>query len=409
MVCLRKLIKKLLGEMALWRGIWVSVLVLLLQAGFSLMTPMAGLPFSKAVAATAPSKGKQLLDEMVQKAKQEGEVIAHIQGDWDKGLFQPLGDAFKKRFGLDIKVTLVSTRMATHLPVAIAETQAGAPATYDALMGDDAEIAQLMGVAATHKIAGWEELLREINPSVRSGKVRPEQINPAPFRDQGFLFMANIKQLVYNTRSISEGDLPRSHADLINPKYKGKFTQPPWTAFWELAPALLTSNKADKEKWLETVRQAGKNTGMVLPESAGIERVVLGEFAFAFNQDRYFRRLLAKDQKAPIAIRPFEDFNQVNKVYHMVRAKSRHPAAATLWILWMTTAEAEGIWQPREMQAVPYGDSKIDLEFKSIVEKLGSKAMHFLDNEKSVELLRWYRTDEGRKFLDSMARAIRGE
>ena len=75
----------------------------------------------------------------------------------------------------------------------------------------------------------------------------------------------------------------------------------------------------------------------------------------------------------------------------------------------MTTPEAEAIWQPVEMQAVPYGESKIDAEFRSSVEKLGSKAMGFLDNEKSIELLNWYRTEEGRKYLDGMARAIRGE
>lgn len=397
--------------MPLWRGMWVSSLVLFFQSGFGLWPPTVGLLPREAVAAaaTAPSKGKQLLDDMIRKAKQEGEVVAHIQSDWDKGVFQPLADAFKKRFGLDIKVTLVTARMASHLPVAIAETQSGAPPTYDALAGDDAETTQLMGAGGTQKIEGWEELLREINPLVRSGKVRPNQINPGPFKDHGFLFMANLKQLVYNPRSISEGDLPRTHPELANPKYKGRFTQPPWTAFWELAPALLTFDKADREKWLETVRQAGKNTGMVLPESSGIERVVLGEFAFAFNQDRYIRRTLAKDPKAPIAAKYFEDFNQVNRVYYMVRTKSRHPAAAALFILWMTTPEAEAIWQPRELQAVPYGESKVDGEFKSSLETLGSKAMGFLDNEKSVELLSWYRTEEGRKYLDGMARAIRGE
>ena len=410
MVSLSKLVKKSQGGMTLWRGIWVSVLVLLFQAGFSLRPPTVGLLREAAAAtAAAPSKGKQLLDEWVRRAKQEGEVTVHVQSDWDKGLFQPLTDAFKKRFGLDIKATIVTARMATHLPVAIAETQAGAPATYDALMGDDAETMQLIGAGGTQKIEGWEELLREINPLVRSGKVRPDQINLGPFKDHGFLFMANLKRLVYNTRLISEGDLPRTHSELGNPKYKGKLTQPPWTAHWELAPALLTSDKAEREKWLETVRQAGKNAGIVLPESSGIQRVVLGEVVFSLNQDRYFRRLLAKDPKAPIAFKYFEDYNQVNRVYYTVRTKSRHPAAATLFILWMGTPEAEAIWQPVEMQAVPYGESKIDGEFRSSVEKLGSKAMGFLDSEKSIELLKWYRTEEGRKYLDGMARAIRGE
>jgi ABC-type Fe3+ transport system substrate-binding protein len=360
-----------------------------------------------AAAAESPAKGKQALDALVAKAKQEGELVATIQSSWSKGLIQPLSDAFKKRFGLDIKVTIANVNSAQHFPVAIAETQAGAPATYDVVQGDDAETMQIVGAGATQKIENWSALLAEINPLVRSGKVRPDEISRGPFQDHSFMFMANVKQLIFNTKLISEKELPRTHRDLADPKYKGKFAQPPWTSHWEIAPVAF--DKFDRNEWLDVVRQAGKNSGAVIGESAAVQRVILGEFIFALAQDRYTRQIFAKDPKAPIAARFFDDYNELNQVYYSVRTRARHPAAGTLWALWMTTPEAQQIWQPSDLQAVPYGESQLDREFRQSIEKSKARVIGFLDNEKTIELLKWYRTGEGRKYLDAVARAIRGE
>jgi hypothetical protein len=58
---------------------------------------------------------------------------------------------------------------------------------------------------------------------------------------------------------------------------------------------------------------------------------------------------------------------------------------------------------------MPYGDSQLDRDFKQNIEKSKARVIGFLDNEKTMDLLKWYRTDEGRKYLDAVARAIRGE
>ena len=360
-----------------------------------------------AAAASPSPRGKELLNELIRKANQEGELVATIQGSWSKTLIAPLSDAFKKRFGLNIQVTLANVAPAQHFPVAIAETQAGAPPTYDAVQGDDAEMMQLVGAGGTQKTDGWDALLAEINPLVRSGKVRADQLSRGPFSQHAFLLHSNIKQILYNPKLISEAELPKTHAELADPKYKGKFTQPPWTAHWEIAPAVF--DRFDKGEWLEIVRRAGRNTAAVLAEWPAVQRVVLGEFAFALAQDTYVRRILAKDPKAPIAYKYFEDYNERNQVYYAVRTKARHAAAASLFALWMTLPEAHAIWQPSELIAVSYGESKIDREQALSIEKAGAKAVGFLDNERTAELLKWYRSDEGRKYLDAMTRAIRGE
>jgi len=397
------------SPIVLCRIVVVSLLFVFLPLQF-VLSPGAQRAFPGevlAAAAETPTKGKQLLDELVRKAMQEGELVATMSSSWSKTLVRPLGDAFKKRFGLDIKVTLANVESSQHFAMAIAETQAGAPPTYDAVQGTDSETMQLHGAGGTQRIENWEALLAEINPLVRSGKVRPEEITQGPLRGHSFMFMANVKQLIYNTKLISEKDLPRTHTELGTPKYKGKFSQPPWTTHWDIGLAVF--EKPDRNEWVDVVRRAGKNGGAVLYESPGVQRVILGEFAFVLAQDRYMRQIFAKDPKAPIASRFFDDYNGLTGFYHSVRTRARHPAAGTLFALWMTTPEAQAIWQPSDLQAVPYGESKIDREFRLSIEKSKARVIGWLDNEKTLELLRWSGTEEGRKYLEAVARAIRGE
>src|SRR3970040_433093 len=171
MKCLRKT-RGLRSGVFLSQVFGIPLLVLLFQGQWNLRPLTLRLSPAEVLAAAAetPSKGKQLLDELVRKAKQEGELIATIQSSWSKTLVQPIADAFRKVCGLDIKVTIANVNPALNPPQAIAETQSGAPATYDAVQSDDAQTIQLVGAGGAQKIDGWEALLAEVNPLVRSGK-----------------------------------------------------------------------------------------------------------------------------------------------------------------------------------------------------------------------------------------------
>ncbi len=351
--------------------------------------------------------GKQLLDKLIQKAKQEGQLVATVQSSWRRGLPRKLTDAYKKRFGLDIDVTVTPVRPAKHYPIAIAETKIGSPPTYDVIQAADSENMTLIGVGGTEKIENWKALLSEINPLVGSGKVKPERISRGPFSGHAFQFMRNVKVIIYNPKLISKRDLPKTHKDLANPKFKDMFTQPPWTAHWEIAPAVL--DNFDKQEWLQIVRQAGKNTNTVLPSSTGSQRVALGEFAFGLGHDAYIARILGRDPKANIALAFFSDYNESNGTYYIVRKRTRHLAAATLYALWMTSPDAQAIWQPRVAQAQPWGESERDRKQARFIKESNAIVVGFLDNPRTIKLLKWYSTDEGRKYIGDISRAIRGE
>src|SRR5581483_5138357 len=349
----------------------------------------------------APTRGKQLLDALVAKANTEGELSVLMTVSWNHGLAVPLADAFKQRFGLTTNVTVSPVLGTQHLPVAIAETRAGTPPTYDAVYGDDAEMMQLIGAGASLPIEDWEALLAEINPAVGAGRVKPDQISHGPLAGRAFMFVGNVKQILYNPRLIGEAELPRRHTDLTDARYKDQFIQPPWTSHWEIAPAVL--DNLNRDQWLDVVRAAGKNSAAVLPEGPAAERVVLGQYPFALGQDTYLRTFRAKDPQAPIAARFFEDYNEYNALHYVV------PAGATLWVLWMTTPESEAIWQPTEFYAQRYGDSEIDRAQRQLIQDSGANVVGLLDTPRAIELLEWYQSPDGRQYLDAMQKAIRGE
>lgn len=118
----------------------------------------------------------------------------------------------------------------------------------------------------------------------------------------------------------------------------------------------------------------------------------------------------AKDPNAPLEFTYFQDYNQANFVFYVVRKGARHPAAATLFSLWMTTPEAESIWQPDLfLTQFVWGESDLDRKTRQDMQQSGAKVVDFLSTEKGRDLLAWYATEEGRKYRQAIGRAIKGE
>jgi ABC-type Fe3+ transport system substrate-binding protein len=350
----------------------------------------------------ALSQSGKPLGDLVAEANREGALQATVQASWSRTVLPRLADAFKKRFGLTIDVTLTPSAPAVQFPLDIAATKSGGPPTYDVEEGDDAETMQLIGGGGVQRIPRWQELLAAINPGVR-----PAEVSRAPFDGTAFLFMANVKQIVYNPKLTSPADLPKTHAELADAKYTGKFVQPPWTAHWEMAPEMIGGNGRDK--FVDLVRIVGKNTGAVLFEGEGVSRVIVGQYTFVLAQDAFIRDTLARDPLAPIAGTFFRDYNQLNSVYYAVRTRTPHPAAAALWALWMTTPEAEAIWQTVNRSFVPYGNSPIDGEERRTLKSERVPVVGYLDNARTIAYLQWQQTPEGARYLSGLAKAIRGE
>jgi ABC-type Fe3+ transport system substrate-binding protein len=348
--------------------------------------------FLLAIALTPRVSAAASLSELIAAAKKEGSLNATVISSMHGKTTAKIIPAFKKRFGLDIEVTLTGVRSTSHYGRAAAATRAGSPPTYDAIEGSELSNVQLIGVGGTQKIDGWESLLKEINPLVASGKVRPEQISAEPFTGHGFKYLSRVKGIIFNPKLISKGELPKTHADLSNPKYKDRWTQPPWTSHWEVGTVVIKD--MEKEKWLQIVKKAGKNAAAVQSASKGVRRVLLGEYAFGLANTYEALRAKAKDAKAPIDVSYFKDYNQTN---------------SALFVMWMGTPEAKAIWQP-QLYATQFiwGESELDRKVRRLIKDSGANIFDYLQDKKSVDFLKWYGTKDGRAYSKALGRAIRG-
>lgn len=355
-------------------------------------------------AAQTGSPGKELLTNLITQAKAEGRLDVFYTGGEPGRVVPKLKNAFQKRFGLDkIDINLDTSGGAPQKFSQVrASLELGARPAYDALGGPDNSNVELIEAGLAMPIENWRELLAQINPLVGSGSVRPEQVSPAPFTGYSFVYTNRTKSLLYNTKLISKKDIPKSRADMANPRYKGKYAVEPWTTAWQFGPLFYA-----KEEWLKTVEKIGQAACCVLTFDAQLDRLLLGEFALSASNTYYIWEIKSKDPKAPVAQHWFTDYTAVSAVLYVVPKKAPHPAAGTLFALWMTTPEAESIWQPESFTPnLFFGQSEHDKMARESLKKSGSKLVSWYDNKETREMLKWYGTKEGRKYRGALVKAL---
>ena len=152
----------------------------------------------------------------------------------------------------------------------------------------------------------------------------------------------------------------------------------------------------------------GKNSAMVLHPTQVRNRLLLGEFAFFPGNLYHYTEAKAKYPKAPIGYRWFKDGTGTTKLYFTVPKGARHPAAGTLFALWMGTPEAEAIWQPTTFHSnIRWGQSDQDKMVRKNLKESGYPILSFYDSPKKMKLLKWFGTLEGKKYRRKIAKLVR--
>lgn len=348
------------------------------------------------------AKGKDLLADLVARAQREGELNAALVSSAAKTAPRVVA-AFKKRFGLNIDVNLdVTGGESGKFSKLQAALKLGAPPTFDTLQGGDDNSIEMIEAGFSMRVDNWQELLAQINPLVQSGAVKPEEISPGFFSGYSFMWGNRTKSLLYNPRKLSKSQIPRSRADIANPKYKGMYAVPPWTSAWQYGVLFY-----DKAKWLKILDQVGMNACCVLRFDASTDRILLGDLAFASSNTYYLWQVKAKDPEAPMAQSWFTDYTAMTQLFYMIPKGSKHPAAATLFALWMTTPEAEQIWQPVAFHPnVVFGTSELDQQARRSLKESGSKLVTWFDNAETRKALQWFGTKEGRAYRTKITKAL---
>lgn len=371
--------------------------------GLALIAALGSDAPKAAGAVTADSK--QALSELIAQAQKEGRLVTLVGGAEARAI-PKLTSTFKERFGLNIQVKVdTGSPSATHVKT-VGEMQAGVKPSYDALiLAPDSYMMDLYKAGGYSYVNNWQSLLSEINPSLRRGEVKLETISPRPFSGYVYIHSNRSKTLIYSKKLIAEQDLPNTRRDWADSKYRGKYAVAPWIDSEEYA--VLLYGEKELEKWLETADQIGKGAKFVATFAEMFNRLLLGEIAFMPANGYMYWEALAKDPTAPIGIKFWRDYTAVTNQFTGVVRNSRNPGAATLFVLWMTTPEAQAILQAANYQPnLVYGETELDKTIGAAIKKSGGLVLNWFDSPRNVEKLRWLtETKEGQKFSERLLRA----
>jgi iron(III) transport system substrate-binding protein len=147
------------------------------------------------------------VDDLIAGAKKEGVLELYAPSTLTPEGAQRLGEAFNKKYGLNIKLNFTPAGSMTRdvgKIVSIATT--GQPQEWDVMLIHDAGHATL-----------WLKKLHKIYDYTKVG-VAPQAIQ----YDSGTVILANQFALpAYNKQFVSAKDVPKNWQDLLDPKWKG--------------------------------------------------------------------------------------------------------------------------------------------------------------------------------------------
>ncbi|MBI2089419.1 MAG: extracellular solute-binding protein [Deltaproteobacteria bacterium] len=239
-----------------------------------------------------------------------------------------LGAAFNKKYGLNLIVKFApSANMDRDLSRVITEAATGKEPEYDVMLVPD-----------TYHTTLW---LRKLHVpfDYRKLGVDPRVVH----YDSATVSFANQFVLpAYNKKILPAHDVPKSWSGLLDPKWKGGklgMTNATPAHFAALAAGLWGEEKTTK--YVETLPQQGLNLGRL---GEIYNRLLLGEVLVAITLTNSFI-FTAEKTGAPIVFAEGVE-PVISPAYHTSVLKgARHPMAGHLFAVFLTTSEAQQIWE----------------------------------------------------------------
>jgi iron(III) transport system substrate-binding protein len=264
------------------------------------------------------------IDELIAGAKREGTVSFYAPTTVTPAGAKELAQAFNRKFGMNIEVNYFpSGSMTGDVGRLVSQAATGVPPEWDLMVIIDALHGPL-----------WQRKLH-VPYDYRALGVEPRTIH----YDSGTVSIANqIVLPAYNPKTLSDKDAPKSWEDLLDPKWKGKIGVP--TATGQIDFLAISWGE---EKFMNFVRALAKQDPIPGKLAELVTRLEIGEILLTSTlTDSFIHRTKATGSSlAHAQIQPV-----VSPAYHAgVLKGSRHPNAAHLFAVFLTSLEAQKIWE----------------------------------------------------------------
>lgn len=281
---------------------------------------LALLPEASA-AATAPS-----VKEIAAAADKEGVLDFYAPTQVEERGARRLNAAFNRKHGISVTFKFSpSANMDKDLAGIITQVATGGATDFDVAVFPD-----------TYHATLW---LRKLHApfDYRALGVDPKLIN----FDNGTVSFANQFTLpAYNNKLLPPQDVPRSWHDLLDPKWKGGKLGLTNATPAHLAMLATAWGEDETTKYIRALAQQAAAIGRL---GETYSRLLLGELSLAVTLTNSFI-FTAEKAGAPIV---FADIQPVvSPAYHVgVLKGARHPMAGHLFAAFLTTPEAQTIWE----------------------------------------------------------------
>jgi iron(III) transport system substrate-binding protein len=166
---------------------------------------------------------------------------------------------------------------------------------------------------------------------------------PAAQRDPDGFFAADratLSVVGYNTKLIQPADAPKSYADLLDPKWKGKIVKAHPGYSGNIMTATFELTRVPTLGWPYLQKLGQQDIMQVQSSTEPPKKLALGERPVMFDGNEY-NALMLLDTKAPIAIvYPSEGTPLVSGAAGLMK-RAAHPNAARLFINYLFSTEGQ--------------------------------------------------------------------
>jgi iron(III) transport system substrate-binding protein len=262
------------------------------------------------------------LAQVIEGAKKEGTVTVKLTPGFTQKSMSRLEKEIKDRYGVDLSIKFTpSTKFTNDVAEAIMEQKAGAVPSFDLLtLSNHIATANQAGVLED---VDWKLLLSQgTNPNVA---------HDTPLMRGGIVYHTAYFGLMYNPEKIKANEVPRTLADLANPKWKGRGGIETSANSW-----LRWSFLLGRDKVLSGIRAILKNEAIQGRYVDLLNRYLIGEIQFCTISSEFI--VDAKEKGMPTGWQTL-DIGDVREYALVVRKGASHPNAAKLLALYIASPE----------------------------------------------------------------------
>ena len=272
------------------------------------------------------------LKKLIEGAKKE----TTLRGMWSASSlagsegFAKIVTGMNKRYGINIKPKFTPGPSMTRMVGKLArELKAGQPASTDVIWGNSGGMLRSVKLGLTRPY-NWIAILER-------PMLKEEGFDPVAPGGVGLASASTLVGVAFNSKLVKGNDIPRSLADTLKPKWKGKIASTPYAAGMR---EFAMDDLLGKEAMIVFTKKLTKQIGGLM-RCGEMDRLTSGEFLMLVMScgDQYINK--AKRTGEPLGYSIMNDATVSHTRYGSVPTHSQAPNAGALFVAYLHTPEGQ--------------------------------------------------------------------